>query len=332
MMVRKSGWIAAVTVLFVGIASSSMAAIWADETAEARYAKNNFELWMQGGVEAWAGDITYRIGYPVIDSSGQRYYGYFPFSELEFPLDAAFGVVKAGAVFGNSVAVNVQLKKNISEPDDEMIDRDWITESRPSRLDIYSESEVTDFSALVLDGDVSYRFLDWDIMQFAAGAGFMYQNFEYETSLIRQWSPSGMSGYDYGGDGSTSLIYEVDATIPYLLVTGTFNVVDRLNINARLALAPWVTVEDEDQHLLRDKVNVGDLEGSAVIFSVDANYDITSQLFVTSGLAHTSIDVDGDMEASFSGVYDHTVEEELTSRQTSVFVTVGFRFGVPAEM
>jgi outer membrane protease len=288
-------------------------------------------MWLQGGVEAWGGDITYRIGYPVTEASGRKYYGYFPFSELEFPLDAGFGVVKAGAILRDRFVANAQVKTNFSDPDDEMIDRDWISSYSPWRLDIYSTSEVTDFQALVLDADFSYKVLNWNIVWLAVGAGYMYQNFEYETALIRQWSPSGLPGYDYVGDGSTSLIYEVDVYMPYILLNTKFFVVDRFNINARLGIAPWIKVEDKDQHLLRDKVNVGDLEGSGFSLAVDAEYEITSQFFVNGGLSHTYIDVDGDMDASFGGVYDHTVKEELNSNQTSLYVMIGFRFGVPAE-
>jgi len=44
-------------------------------------------------------------------------------------------------------------------------------------------------------------------------------------------------------------------------------------------------------------------------------------VFISGGITH----------ASFGGVYDHTVKEELNSSQTSLYVTIGFRFGVPAE-
>lgn len=329
MMMRNSCFVLLTALVFIGVADFAIAM---DQPGDAHMQseKKSTEFWIHGGVEAWAGEITYRIGYPVTEASGQRYYGYFPFSELEFPLDAAFGVVKAGAVLGNRVVINAQIKTNVSDPDDDMIDRDWTSSSYPWRLDIYSKSEVTGFDALVLDGDVSYKVFDSSILWLAVGAGYMYEDFEYETALKRQWSPSGLPGNDYFGDGRTTLIYEVESNMPYLLVRAKFNIIEKLKINARLGFAPWVEVEDRDQHLLRDKVSVGEMDGSAVMVSVDTQYDFTPQLFVTGGLSHTYIDVDGDMEASFNGVYDHTVEEELTSRQTSVFLTVGFRFGVPA--
>jgi len=313
--------VGAVSAAILGLSSTSMVG-----------AASGMEFSMDAGVEAWGGDITYQIGFPVTDAYGYTYHGYFPFSELSFPLDAAFGVVEAEAVIINRYVLGLKVKKNISDPDDDMEDRDWISDVNIHRLDIYSESEVTDFSAFVIDVDVSYRFLTNDRVTLAAGIGYMYQDFEYETAVRRQWSPSGLTGYDYVGDGRTSLIYEVDFEMPYLMIEGQFNIIPALKINGRFAFAPWVDVDDRDQHLLRNKVNTGDLSGSAVMASVGVEYDFTPQMFVTGGLEHTYVDVDGEMDASFYGVYDHTVAEELESSQTSLFAKIGFRFGVPANM
>jgi len=290
-------------------------------------AGGGFEFSMDAGVEAWGGDVTYQIGYPASDARG-TYNGYFPFSELSFPLDAVFGVVDVEAVIINKYVLGLKVKKNVSDPNDNMEDRDWITVSDPYQLDIYSESKITDFSAFVLDVDVSYRFLNNDKVVLAAGVGYMHQDFEYTTALIRQWSPSGYRGYDFVGDGGTSLIYEVDFNMPYLMVDGRFNIIPALRVNGRFAFAPWMKVEDKDQHLLRSKVNTGDLDGSAIMLSAEAEYDFTPQLFVTAGLDYTYITADGDMDAAFYGVYDHTVSEEIESNQASLYATIGFRFGV----
>jgi len=286
---------------------------------------------MEAGAEAWSGDITYQIGYPVTDYWGYTYNGYFPFSELRFPLDVSFGVVKAEVTIIDKYTIGLKVKKSLNDPDDNMEDRDWITDNDPNQLDIYSESEVTDFDAKIYDVDVRYNFFRGDKVSFAAGIGYMYQDYRYETALIQQWSPSGYWGYDYVGDGSLSLIYEMDAEIPYIEVTGSVNPIPALAINARFAFAPWVKVDNTDQHLLRYKVNTGDLSGNATMFSLDARYDFTPYLFVNAGLEYTYIDVDGDMDATFYGYYDHTVAEELESNQSSLFATIGFRFGATGQ-
>jgi len=279
------------------------------------------------GVEAWDGDITYQIGYPFTDAWGYTYHGYFPFSELQFPLDIALGTVGADLRIADRWTVGIEYKTNIDDPDDYMEDRDWITSSNPGQLDIYSDSEITDFSADIVDIDVNYRFWENDMLSFAAGIGYLYQDFHYDAALIRQWSPSGYVGYDYVGDGSVGLIYDVEFEIPYMSFTASFNPIPQLSLNGRVAWAPWVQVDDRDQHLLRNKENTGDLEGSSSMVSLDVNFDILPALYVQGGLEYTYIEADGEMTATFYGIYDHTVYEELESEQLSVFGKIGFRLG-----
>jgi outer membrane protease len=286
------------------------------------------QFWLHAGVESWSGDNTYQIGFPVTDSFGNLYEGYFPFSELKFPLDVVFGVVKVKAVIRNRFVFDALVKKNITEPDDNMEDRDWLTDANPSQLDVYSDSEVVGFDGFVFDVDLAYKVLCRDKGWLAAGAGYMYQNFEYDTAVIHQWSPSGIPGFEYVGDGTKSIYYEVNYKIPYFLLSGQLTLNPQFTLNGRFAYAPWVSADNRDQHLLRYKENrAGDLDGDAYMLSVDAQYDFWQHWFLTGGLSYTSIDVDGDMDATFFGIYDHTVREELESEQTSLYLTVGYRFG-----
>lgn len=325
----------AVVATILGLAVPSMvsaSAGWADgDKQQGSVASGGVVLSMEAGAESMSGDITYQIGYPVTDAWGYTYNGYFPFSELMFPLDAEFAVVGAELGILDKYIIGLKVKSSVNEPDDYMEDRDWITETNTSRLDIYSDSEVTDFTSTIVDVDVSYRFFNNDKMSFAAGVGYLYQDFEYETALMRQWSPSGLSGYDYAGDGGVSLIYEVEAEIPYLAISGSIKPIPALSINARFAFAPWIQVDNKDQHLLRNKVNTGDLDGTATMASVEAEYCINQYLFVNGGFDYTYFEADGDMDATFYGIYDHTVTEEIDSSQTSVYATFGVRLGVPSQ-
>lgn len=289
------------------------------------------EFQVHAGIEAWSGENTYKIGFPVTDVFGNHYDGYFPFSELKFPLDVYFGVVKVNAVVRDRFVFDALVKKNISDPDDYMEDRDWITESDPGRLDIYSNSEVTGFDGFVFDVDLGYKVFAGNKGWLAAGAGYMYQDFKYDTALVSQWSPSGLSGFDYAGDGTLSIAYDVNYRIPYFLLSGQMMLSPCFKFNARFAYSPWVSAENTDQHVLRSKVNRGDLDGDAIILAIDGLYDFSQHWFMTAGLSHTSIEADGDMSASFSGYYDHTVTEELESDQTALYLTIGYRFGPSAE-
>ncbi len=286
------------------------------------------EVWLHAGVESWAGDITYQIGYPIAWADGTRETGYFPFSELKFPLDCVFGTIAMSAVFHDKFILNGSLKKNVSDPDSNMEDRDWITATNPDRLDVYSESYIGDFSATIIDADFEYKFLQKPKGWLAGGVGFLYQHFQYDTSIIQQWSPSGLSGFDYTGDGiTTSISYEATFRIPYMVISGQLSPTPKFHLNGRIAYSPYAYGEDNDRHVLRFKENNGDLDGSALMLSVAAQFDFSPHWFMTAGADLTAIDMSGDMDSTFYGVYNHTVTEELESTQTAVFLTAGYRFG-----
>ena len=72
-------------------------------------------------------------------------------------------------------------------------------------------------------------------------------------------------------------------------------------------------------------------DGTATMASVEAEYCINQYLFVNGGFDYTYFEADGDMDATFYGIYDHTVAEEIDSSQTSVYATFGVRLGVPSQ-
>ena len=299
--------------------------VWAD--GESQTTTNyNPGLEISIGTEYMTGDTTYDIGYPVSVAGGGTQEGYFPFSELEWPLDFTMIRADAGLELGPSVRIDGTVKKSVTDPDDTMIDRDWVTDANPGRLDIYSESDVTDFDAVIYELDVKWNFLKRQNLDVFAGLGYQYQKFEYDARMINQYSPSGMPGFDYQGDGRIAISYEMTYKIPYLLVGGNFEVAPNFSLSGSFGYSPVVDATDVDQHLLRDKVSKGDMDGDAFMLDVEGRYDFNSLWFVKGGLQYMKIDVDGDQQQSFSGQHFYTVSQEADSSQFSSFISCGVKF------
>jgi len=283
----------------------------------------NFDV--TAGIVKLSGDTTYRIGYPFSDVSG-TYEGYFPFSQLEFPLDVSMLSLGSSIEFSDRWKASLTIQTNITDDPGEMKDSDWITSSDPTRLDVFSTSD-TELDAMIWDINLGYKIFKAPKFSFIVGGGYLHQNFDFKCRIIRQYSPSGLSGYDYLGDGSVGLKYEITYDIPYLEVGIQSNFNNKFSVEASLGYSPFVTVENEDQHLLRHKVNRGDLEGDALLFSVEGRIDIFTHWFLTFGIDYVTIETDkGDMDAYFYGIYNHTVTEEVESTQTSAMFTVGYVF------
>lgn len=326
---KKVGKSTAMTIgLAIGLLSSG--AVFAadevqDDDSKISAKPSVFDLSL--GTELMSGDTTFSIGYPLtmVDGSGTET-GYFPFSELEWPLDIWLARVDAGLNIGPSWSINGTLKKNISDPSDYMIDKDWLTAGSPGQYDIYSESNISDFDALIFDIDVEWAFLERQSWTLYAGLGYQYQKFDYDSQLIHQYSPSGYPGWEYYGDGSVGITYEMTYKMPYALIGTEFQITPQFNISGSFAYSPWVDAEDEDNHVLRDKVSRGDMDGNAYMLDVSGMYNITFAWFLEGGFHYTKIDVDGDQTQSFNGVPTYIVYEESESTQTSVYLNIGYRF------
>lgn len=281
------------------------------------------------GTEILDGDTTYRIGYPIT-TNGITYEGYFPFSELKWPLDVTLGRVDASAKFSGGLKINATLKKELSDPDDNMEDRDWITESNPDRLDIYSESYISDFNAYIFDINVEYTFAEYEKASFFAGIGYQYQKFEFKGNLIEQYSPSGLSGFDATGDGNVGIGYEITYQMPYLSLGTDIDFDEKFSMTASFAFSPYVDAEDEDDHFLREfggKVTRSDMDGTAIMLNLAGKYHFTSIWFVELGFNALKIDVDGTMNQNyiwFGAFGSNKVESEST--QTSGYINIGATF------
>jgi outer membrane protease len=134
-----------------------------------------------------------------------------------------------------------------------------------------------------------------------------------------------LSGYDYTGTGEVGLTYEVRYSIPYTEIGAQFKIKD-FSVETTLGYSPLVNAKDEDHHILRSKVNKGDCDGDAIFFSLKGQYDFLKNWFLTLGFEYMKIETEGESDAYFYGVYDHTIDEEIFSEQKVIAFTVGYVF------
>ena len=279
------------------------------------------------GTELMSGDTTYGIGGPVTYADGKpagQGLQHFPFSELEWPLNIWLARIDATMHVGSSWRINAKLKKNISDPHDHMLDSDWVI---PGSLDVYSESNISDFDAMVWDVDVEWAFLQGQSWELYAGAGYQYQDFSYDSRLIMQYSPSGLfPELNLYGNGRNTVAYDISYAMVYFVVGTAFSVTPEFSIAGSFSYSPVVEAEDEDAHLATYKTSTGNMEGDAIMVNVSGTYALKTPWFLEAGINYTAIDVDGDQQQFSHGVNTYTVHEESESRQTSAYLTLGCRF------
>jgi len=288
------------------------------------------------GISKSSGDTTYQIGGRVDIGGLGSYKLHFPISELEFPLDLYMISVGGSIEFAEKWKVNIGVKKNITTDAGKMKDSDWgywwlsgYPWAKQNTLDIYSESDA-DLDALMMDINLRYRFYQGSNWSFAAGLGYIGENFDYKVSNLDQWYPSSVYyfGYDFGHDyiSGKVLTYEARYSIPYMEIATELKIKDRLRVEASLGYSPIVNVTDEDNHILRDKISKGDCDGNATLFSLKGRYEFWKPWLLMIELGYISIDADGKQTQYLEGELLGTIDQKIKSTQTFIDFAVNYSF------
>lgn len=264
------------------------------------------------GSEIMSGDITYAVGN-----------GFTATSELEWPLDVWLTRLSAAWNVNPKWRLSTTLKGNFTDPDERVIDRDWLT--APGRLDIYSESEVSSLDALFFDIEVEYTFWQQGLWTMRAGLGYQQQEFQYQSALLFQYSPSGLPGYSKQGRGGTTASYELSCSMPYLRLGAAYQLTPELRLTGSFALAPLFSADDATR-LFWDKQADSEMDGLAAWFDIAGLYQLTPAWSVQAGLHHAWLDAQGEQQQTVKGRNAGEFAMEADSRQTSFSLSLSYSF------
>jgi hypothetical protein len=291
------------------------------------------------GVGLMRGHTTYQIGGRADFDSGGYFEYRFPLSELKFPLDVYMASLGGTVYFGKKWNISLNAKMNITDDAGTMEDSDWgiywlqgCSYCSRDSLDIYSESDA-ELDAYIIDIDFSFRFynkaFEKSELSFFLSYGYMYEFFDFVVSDVDQWYPSDLAyfGTDGGHDivSGEVLLYEIDYHMPFIGIKSVYKIKDTFSLEPALK-GSYVYVTDYDDHLLRDKVSEGKLEGFGIIASLKGRYDFKEHYFSTLSIDYLYIEVDGDQNQSFGGVDFARIDQEIESEQFVSMLTIGRTF------
>ncbi len=305
----------------------------------------NFDFSLSAGMGVMRGHTTYQIGgkYTSPDESGEMH---FPLSKLKFPVDTNMMLFETGIQFIEKWKTNITFQKNLTEETGKMRDYDWGVPFEnpvnsgtyywygPDHLDIYSESK-TEISTLIVDIDLLYRLPAFNRKRsssveyrFFAGLGYLYQRYEFQCRLIRQWDyrEANPDPLDAAGDGSVGLTYDIVTHIPYLKINADILFNKIFTINAGIGYSPYVKSEDEDNHILRSKRSYGKSGGDALLFSVGGKVDIIKSLFIRLQFDYLSLNTEGKQKQYIDGSWSATIDQKNSGKRESVELLAGYKF------
>ncbi len=276
------------------------------------------------------GDTTYEIG-GLNKISGSWTFAHFPVSRLEFPMDFSLAAIAAEVSPIESLVFKALLGKSISDPAGPMQDSDWgipgFATASPLEKDIYSETDC-ELSATTAELAARYNLATAGKVTVSAGAGYKYQNLNYECGNGLQIYPSTGLAPDYLQPGAID--YTVIYHIPYLQF-GLKAKSDRLRGGLDLGFAPAAFAHDEDDHNLRYLFSKADCTGTACFINARTRYYITPNLFAGLVFEKMIIDTDGEEDAiqypyGATAAYAATVDKKISSDQSLLKISLGFSF------
>jgi len=299
--------------------------------------KRNYTL--SAGVGIMSGHATYQIGGNFETPDGSGVTG-FPASELEFPLDVYYGSIGGKVDFNKTFEVALGFKKNITKNAGKLKDTDWGVFydeydwwTDPDSLDIYSLSDA-EVDALVADISARLYFHPLQFQKselfFFVGGKYIYQKFDFSCSNLDQWYPSlnDYYGFDVGHFYASGevLTYEITKQIPSI-ITGTKLVTGpNLTLDVMLGYSPYVTIEDEDRHLLRSLVSESDCEGDALLFSFVGDLGFSTRWSLAMKYDYMYIDTDGKERQYLDGEYIATIDQKNFSDLHMFEISLNCRF------
>jgi len=301
------------------------------------------------GIGLLSGDTTYQIGGKTVSSNNSVETIHFPLSELEFPINTFMLSISGTMEFSKRLTGSLGLQTNAFDNSGKLKDSDWgvwhIGGELPDgsycdpllctadSLDIYSESDAS-LDALIFDINLRYKLQSHKSkkasLDLFAGAGYRYENFDYSVSNLDQWYPSfeDYKGYDFGHEYESGRVLQYDVTyhITFIEAGASIDLFDKFELDASIGYSPFVYVHDRDNHLLRDKISEGALDGHAIFYSLNLTKQLTGKWFFTVNVTYTDIKTEGKQKQYFSDSFFASIDEEVTSHQTSAFFNIGQAF------
>ncbi len=307
----------------------------------------NFQALVSAGIGKMSGHTTYQIGGTTKDSSG-TYEMHDPISELMFPIEVYTINLDASFFFFENFNSNLSFKTNLADRTGNMEDRDWGVPWEnpigsgnyfwygPDHLDVYSESK-TDMTMYIFNIDLLYEVYSNNFssintgFQVYAGLGYLYQEFDFECRLIRQYDLRGDDvpvdqRLNFEGDGSVGLTYNVKSHIPYLEISSLLIYDQKFLLKANIGYSPYVMLNDRDNHKLRNKISKAECKGSSLLFSFAGSYFFENNIFIKGQFDYVKVDTEGKQKQYVSGTWSGTIDQKNFSERKSLDISAGYVF------
>jgi outer membrane protease len=224
---------------------------------------------------------------------------------LEYTYESDMDIPYANTKIKMPFTINYQF--NITSKNDKAFkDSDWVTSDFGAKPVIYAEAE-SKINARIIDiNTLFYNNKLAENKNISLGVGYQNKSFDFVANNV--WIDNDYYGYVMHIEEDV-IEYEVKYSIPYLSANYNNEYKD-IHYKLNLAYSPFVSAEDRDYHILRDKTTEGTTEGNMLSYSIGANTKINKDWSLSLNYEKTSIHTEGTQKQTFSD--GSTIEDILT--------------------
>jgi outer membrane protease len=235
-------------------------------------------------------------------------------------------------------------RRSLSDPKSPMKDSDWIPVSPeiPRWLYSYTESKAVP-QGWHAEVEAGYRFLEGDLLDLTAIAGYRYRRLSYRILGLQGWQNDGSGRQEFQLDpGLRVLDYRVSYHLPVIGFETRIRGRSQLDVDIAARFSPYAYADDLDDHLLRFKRSEAEATGVAYFVDIRLRADLPASTashrpFIQVQAGWSRIETDGHQTQRWYGddpaspEFDDTgsavtgIDDEITAESGFVEVHLGLR-------
>ncbi|GAK50506.1 hypothetical protein U14_01737 [Candidatus Moduliflexus flocculans] len=288
----QAGWILVLCFFFPAISWGQIASM---PSVNVSFSEEGTSSWFSLGISTLVefGDMTYSI-------KGKQDGGWK--SELEWPLDGTLYLGGVGSLrLFEQLTLNVGGWTSVYDKTGTMKDSDWLYGYYGSRKAIYSESD-SNVEGTHFDLNVRYDIVrSNNVMAFGVLLGYSYTQWDWTSKNGEQWTID-PEEYFQGSLSGKGMTYQQKIGVPYAGIAFSSSIPNSvIDMNAYGLFSPWATCDDEDDHLLREKLSNGESDGMFWALGGDLRWHITPNWSASLLANYSAYDLEGKQTQYFYG-------------------------------
>ena len=244
-------------------------------------------------------------------------------SILEFPLDYFYYNlnIKKRIDYKYLKEINLNYSENISQPENEFKDSDWIGINFSEEPNIYAETKAEmDY----INYDINLIIDKFSKNNFYFGGGYSYSKRNYLMTGGYQINYMDQTFFKFE-ENQKVIEYNIKTYKPYLQLALITNY-SPISINGKIKYSPYIKIKDFDNHFLRNKTARGSTNGYSFDININTEIKIKDNLKIITGYNYSYFKAKGVQTQTFQDGTKANVNLENKLNDYSLNLGISYKY------